>query len=81
MGYKHQQEMEYNLECHMIIIYSMNCIYNTINIDTDLEGVRLYALNRDWNKNFRRETFYKQKQYMAYAHKHLVMLRVTLPLN
>lgn len=39
----------------------MNCIYNTINIDTDLEGVRLYALNRDWNKNFRRETYFTNR--------------------
>lgn len=54
-----------------------------MNTDTDWEGVRLHAPNRGWNKNCRRGRCFtnnQEKQCMAYPHKHLAMLRVTLPL-
>lgn len=61
VGYKHYWEIKYYL-CHIIIIYTINFIYNSMNTDTDWEGAReaLHTWQRLEQELWKSNIFYNQ---------------------
>lgn len=61
VGYKHYWEIKYYL-CHIIIIYTINFIYNSMNTDTDWEGAReaLHTWQRPEQELWKSNIFYNQ---------------------